>query len=573
MNSKRTIFLTLLGINACAFFMTTLSSYMMPNTRQLEVQQDFSQQTNTYSFDDPFVAHYLLQKLDIFEAVQDRPILYTNYSSTAGGFKINNNYCDDHRNYFISNPQEIFVEKKFMSNYWTNNKIRAQVIPRIGQDLHPDVSPYKPEHLRVQHIIDMRLDINLFFTYNLFYYFRQPGTQFSCLTQASNHIPGHDKLYRKDYVGQALVDFAKIYETRPTCFNFDKYFPKTWMLRDESQCLIFFEEFNSPYYQELKEERNVVYFRKIGADVHEGQGVFPVTDAEEINIRNIYKNGTLCGKVKFNNLIQYNVYNPLLVKNRKFGFRSFMLVASSNPVIAYYHDGYLRLSLDEYNAQSKDIKTFVTNIGVNLKEAAKDTEFKGLTNQQIQDRTTWFGEQLQEYLLEEGIISDPNWLDNYLRPEFKKVMIHLVRMSQDAFFKKSSVFELYGLDFVMDDNLQLWFIEANTMPLIDGFTKDSTVLMNRMLEDTFEIIFGLLRSRTKRIIDYVNVLTNKLSKNFMSKLEIEDLSERRREFAELTKNKFEPQFEVRAENTFQKIIDENEYGVKRYSGLLERACL
>ena len=117
------------------------------------------------------------------------------------------------------------------------------------------------------------------------------------------------------------------------------------MLRDKEQCEEFFEEFLSPKYKEMKKERGMVYFRKIGADVHEGKGVFPVNDVEENKIQTLYKNGKACGAVKDNNLIQYNVYNPLLVMNRKFGFRCFMLIASTNPIIAYYHDGYTRLTL------------------------------------------------------------------------------------------------------------------------------------------------------------------------------------------------------------------------------------
>ena len=214
----------------------------------------------------------------------------------------------------------------------------------------------------------MRVDAHLFFTIDLFYYSRQVGKQFSCLTQASNHIPGHGSVYRKDGVGQALVNYAKSYESRPECFNYKQYFPKTWMLADKEQCISFFKEFNSPLYQKMKAERTVVYFRKIGAFVHEGHGVFPVTEQEEASIRAQYWNGTLCGQIKDNNLMQYNIHNLLLLEGRKFHFRSFMLVASTNPVITYYHDGYLRLAVDEYNASSVDIKTFVTNIGVNLKE-------------------------------------------------------------------------------------------------------------------------------------------------------------------------------------------------------------
>lgn len=36
--------------------------------------------------------------------------------------------------------------------------------------------------------------------------------------------------------------------------------------------------------------------------------------------------------------------NPLLINNYKFDFKLYMLVASTDPLIIYYHDGYLRLA-------------------------------------------------------------------------------------------------------------------------------------------------------------------------------------------------------------------------------------
>ena len=573
MNSAKLIFLTLFGINAFALFVTLLNQMFLSDTIQ-SMNAKVTGPLVSYKFDNPVVAYNLLETLDVFSDAADGSIRGSHYNYSAGGFKVNLDYCKEHRHFFVNHPDDVFNEKtKFMTNYWNNHKLRQQVIPQVGIDLHPEVSIESHSKLYKFFRIDMKPDVNIFFTHNLWYYYRQVGKQFSCLTQASNHIIGHDKMYRKDFVGQALVDYAKGYTSRPECFNFEKYFPKTWVLVDADQCRNFFAEFNSEHYQNLKKERKVVYFRKIGANVHEGKGVFPVTDEEELKIRKLYKNGTACGLVKDNNLIQYNVHNPLLLENRKFGFRSFLLVASTNPVIAYYHDGYLRLSLDEYDSGSKEAKTFVTNIGVNLKEATKDSIFKDMSELQINEYTTWFLEKLGGYLLYTGKVDDPNWINNYLRKEFKKVMIHLIRMSQDTYAKKSSLFELYGLDFVMDDDLNLWFIEANTMPLVNGTTAGSTKLMNRMLIDTFEIIHGLVKSRAKRIIDYINDLSSQVQKISLSGAQLPNLEQRKAEFAKLTQNRFEPEFEVSKENTFHKIIDENEQGTTRYADLLSSECL
>lgn len=77
----------------------------------------------------------------------------------------------------------------------------------------------------------------------------------------------------------------------------------------------------------------------------------------------------------------------------------------------------------------------------------------------------WSMTKLQQYLLEEGKITDPNWLDNYLRPAFKKAFTHLVMMTQHSYLRSSNVFELFGLDFMLDEHLNLWFIECNASPV------------------------------------------------------------------------------------------------------------
>jgi len=580
MSSTKVIFVVVLGLNLLALIIAGINTNFLFNPHsQTQTHQKLlpvadepeSEKSNEhpYSFDDPIIAHYLLEQLDVFSTIGDKEVNHANYTGKAFGLKYNNNYCRDHREYFVNHPEEMFYGQKYITNFYTNHKVRSHVVNKIGKDLQPEINPVTAKLPGGEFKYDQRVDANFFFTINLFFYYRQLGKQFSCITQASNHIPGHDNMYRKDNAAQALVSYAKSYKARPECFNYRQYFPKTWILTERDQCKDFFKEFNSPLYQRLKEERSIVYFRKIGADVHEGHGVFPVTDEEEVYIRELYGNGTKCGQVRANNLIQYNVHDLMLLEGRKFHFRTYLLIASTNPVIAYYHDGYLRLAVEEYDAESDDVKTFVTNIGVNLKEEG----LKGMTPNQIQEYTTWFLTKFHANLMDRGLVKDPNWLDNYLRPQFKKVMIHLTRMAQSRFTKQSSVHELFGLDFIMDADLGLWFIEANTMPLLDGFTKGSTILLNDMMEESFEIVFALLRSRTKRIIDYINKLTEIVVNEKYSSGEISYLEERRKEFELLTRNKFEPEFQVSANNRFQLIIDENVRGTKRYQDLLEQDCL
>ena len=573
----KTLFLSILALNFLATVIISMSQLSRdPNQYNTNLYiQNEGEKKSPYSFDDPMTAYFLLSQLDRFEVLEEQFLMNHYYDSVYGAFKVNEDYCNDHRAHFVLHPELVFNEKKVVSNYWTSHRIRTEVFPEIGaQDLYPQVHP-KMNFARNNNSIELTVDANMFFFFNLFFQFRVVGHHYSCLSQASNHIPGNQKISRKDSVGDALASYSKQYQDRPQCFNNDKFFPKTWVLTDEEQCRDFFQEFNSPRYEQLKKERNIVYWRKIGAGRHQGFGVFPVNQEEEKYIRDLYANGELCGEVEDNNVMQYNVHNLFLINGRKFHMRVYLLIASTNPVIAFYHDGYLRLSVNEYDSYSSEAKTFITNIDVNLghghgqNETATPQENQ-MTEDEIQEYTTWYWKDLHRYLMEQGLVSDPDWLDNYFRPEIQKSMVHLVRMAQDAFAKKSSVYEVYGLDFIMDENLGLWFIEANNMPLIRGFTKDSVILINGMLKSMFEIEFGLLKSRMKRVILYINQLTEQFKAN---NSQLPNMDQAREEFRKLSMNKFEPEFLPSPENGFVLIIDENRVGTDMYYSLIQRDCL
>lgn len=53
-------------------------------------------------------------------------------------------------------------------------------------------------------------------------------------------------------------------------------------------------------------------------------------------------------------IAQKYIENPLLINNRKFDFRIYMFVASMDPLIVLYYDGFLRVTTVEYDENSHD---------------------------------------------------------------------------------------------------------------------------------------------------------------------------------------------------------------------------
>ena len=425
---------------------------------------------------------------------------------------------------------------------------------------------------------DLKPDVNIFFSPNPFYAAKSIGEQFSCLAQESSHIPGASTLARKDLVAETAVKYMKLYKDRPQCLNNDKFFPHTMFLYNKEDCVQFFNILESAQYKQLKDDRRIIYIRKIGAGAHSGTGVQPVNDEEELTLKKTFNNGLLCGQVKTNFIIQHYVHNPLLLNGNKFDFRMYMLVASTNPLMAYYHDGFLRVSLAAYDVKSNDKKVFLTNLALSndiYDEAKAGNLYQGMDEEGLKNAQQWNFDRLQAYLLENKVITDSNWLNNYLRPEFKKAMIHLVRQSADSFFENSSLYSLYGVDFMLDEDLNLWFIEANAGPAFKGYSRPMEKFIVKMLQDHFEIVHGLLKSRMKRVVQYVNEIIDDGETGITQAggVIIADLNQKRQEFQELIKNKFEDEYEPSESNGFSKIVDAHYTGAKMYQGYISEECL
>ena len=433
-----------------------------------------------YEFANTTLALKALTELDIFEPVDEsyfktRFETRSRYDKPFLGLKSDDEYCKNHRAYFVEHPEIIFNQTNLFVQVSPLNFVRSVVVPKVGTDIMPHVSSAMPLEQSSQPLYDLDVRAGIFSTVRAFFVSKHIGKHFSCLSQMSNHIPGHQIMNRKDYVATAVTEYAKKFQDRPQCFPTNKLFPKTWILTKQEECLDFFRILDSAQYKEEKDKSHVVYIRKIAVGSHGGKGVQTVNAEEEATLRQTYANGTLCGAVPQKYIIQEYVQNPLLLNGRKFDFRMFLLIASSNPLIAYYYDGGLRVSLIPYNVESDDKKVFLTNIALShdiYHNAREGQLYEGMDEEALKHAQQWDFERLQAYLLEAGVINDPNWLDNYLRPQFKKAMIHLVRMASPAFLENSSLFELYGADYMLDADLNLWFVEANSGPAFGGFSKN-----------------------------------------------------------------------------------------------------
>jgi hypothetical protein len=64
--------------------------------------------------------------------------------------------------------------------------------------------------------------------------------------------------------------------------------------------------------------------------------------------------------------------------------------------------------------------------------------------------------------------------------------MYAVRKKLDP-YKRKSCFELFGYDFMLDEDYNTWLIEVNTNPCIEESSELLKVYLPRMLEDMLRI--------------------------------------------------------------------------------------
>jgi len=84
-------------------------------------------------------------------------------------------------------------------------------------------------------------------------------------------------------------------------------------------------------------------------------------------------------------LIQWFIPNPYLVKGRKFDFRVFLTIVSLDPFIVLYHDGFVKIAFEEWDADSSDWNTLIAS----LTATQEHQKGSGMSNLEVLAEVKW----------------------------------------------------------------------------------------------------------------------------------------------------------------------------------------
>jgi len=252
--------------------------------------------------------------------------------------------------------------------------------------------------------------------------------------QRYNHVPETYHWNRKDNFIEGIHNWEKKNKD-------DAWFvPATYRLHEKDE----------------KKEFQDVLFNQGGIDypwvlkkpnVNQGKGItFLGPNSDELK--------HVTDEIPENLIIQQYVCNEMIWGKRKFDVRMYWLVASLDPLIAFYQDGYARIGNADYDetdfSNTRAHLTTHTFLGEEGKGSMDDLG--------VEVTRIWNSDpELQKR------IKDPV---THVRNQFK----HALAVVVDSFkgdglsfttehLKPEDSFEFYGADFVLDNDLDVWLIE------------------------------------------------------------------------------------------------------------------
>lgn len=191
-------------------------------------------------------------------------------------------------------------------------------------------------------------------------------------------------------------------------------------------------------------------------NVNQGKGITMLAPNSD-GLRESYKKGK-----EGDYIIQQYICDEMTWNKRKFDTRMYWFVASMDPLIVFYMDGYARIGNSEYKehdfSNTRDHLTTHTFLGEEGKgsfdELAEFITQQYRSNPELQKR-----------------IQDPV---AHVKNQYKESIARLIDAFKDKTFQTfedmsaEDSFELYGADFVLDNDLDVWLIEPQDDCGMDG---------------------------------------------------------------------------------------------------------
>jgi tubulin--tyrosine ligase like protein 10 len=167
-----------------------------------------------------------------------------------------------------------------------------------------------------------------------------------------------------------------------------------------------------------------------------------------------------------------------------------MLVACTKPYLVLTNSGYIRMSLEDYNLDTfgtgdkKDKTTHLTNASVQKGHP----KFK-----ELKESTIMSMDQLGEYMIKNksDIVPTKSDFDTKVVDKISEICRLTFESVKNKLERKFGCFELFGFDFLLDDDLNPVLVEVNTNPAIFTDTEVQKEMLPKLVDDAIKLALQL----------------------------------------------------------------------------------
>jgi hypothetical protein len=209
--------------------------------------------------------------------------------------------------------------------------------------------------------------------------------------------------------------------------------------------------------------------------------------------------------------------NPLLIAKRKFDMRQWVLVTDWNPLnIYFFNEFYVRFSVEEYVTDESALDNAYIHLVNN--SIGKNSENFGKVvcadNGEAMEGYMWSYQMFTEYV--KYLLSkreEPSFLESnpHLKNSFiagthmkgedivvdriqhrmKEIAKSSLMCASEMIEHRKNSWELYGFDFMVDDQFNAWLIEINSSPACDYSTKVTERYVQKALVELLSVVLDV----------------------------------------------------------------------------------
>jgi len=186
-------------------------------------------------------------------------------------------------------------------------------------------------------------------------------------------------------------------------------------------------------------------------------------------------------------VVQRYIENPLLLAGRKFDMRAYCIVARTTPHLWFFRPGYCKVALEPYKPDDlSDRLSHLTNACVQKTHS----EYREKRGQHI-----WSEAEAEAELISSGrhsLEKGPFWPG--IHEHMKRSLATIFEASKDLLERRDGYFDMWGVDFMLDDEFGLHLLEVNSNP---AMFFDSSQTLHELVPDLIATTLDLMLEAQK----------------------------------------------------------------------------